>query len=235
MNIASKKFELIGFCKGLLKYYTSNMTNKRTIAIAGNIGAGKTSLVEFLTSTYNITPFYEPNDENPYLEDFYKDMNRWGFHSQLYFLSNKFRIHQQVDQTPGVVVQDRTIFEDVEIFATALKQMRKISARDWKTYQDFYQSIIASIKPPDLMIYLKCSIRTIRKRIKIRGREMEQDIPLSYLKRLDSLYENWIDNYSMSKVMVIETDRLDYVYDLIDRLDVMQQIEALLPKSLIRN
>ena len=211
------------------------MTNKRTIAIAGNIGAGKTSLVEFLTSTYNITPFYEPNDENPYLEDFYKDMKRWGFHSQLYFLSNKFRIHQQVDQTPGVVVQDRTIFEDVEIFATALKQMRKISNRDWKTYQDFYQSITASIKPPDLMIYLKCSIRTIRKRIKIRGRKMEQDIPLSYLRRLDRLYENWIANYSMSQVMVIETDRLDYVYDLIDRLDVMSQIEALLPKSLIRN
>ncbi len=211
------------------------MTNKRTIAIAGNIGAGKTSLVEFLTSTYNITPFYEPNDENPYLEDFYKDMKRWGFHSQLYFLSNKFQIHQQVDQTPGVVVQDRTIFEDVEIFATALKQMRKISERDWKTYQDFYQSITASIKPPDLMIYLKCSIRTVRKRIKIRGRQMEQDIPLSYLRRLDRLYENWIRNYQMSKVMVIETDRLDYVYDLIDRLDVMQQIEALLPKSLIRN
>jgi deoxyadenosine/deoxycytidine kinase len=211
------------------------MSNKRTIAIAGNIGAGKTSLVEFLTSTYNITPFYEPNDENPYLEDFYKDMKGWGFHSQLYFLSNKFRIHQQVDQTPGVVVQDRTIFEDVEIFATALKQMRKISERDWKTYQDFYQSIIASIKPPDLMIYLKCSIRTVRKRIKIRGRQMEQDIPLSYLKRLDRLYENWIANYQMSKVMVIETDRLDYVYDLIDRLDVMQQIEALMPQSLIRN
>jgi deoxyadenosine/deoxycytidine kinase len=211
------------------------MTERKTIAIAGNIGAGKTSLVDFLTSTYNITPFYEPNDENPYLEDFYKDMNRWGFHSQLYFLSNKFRIHQKVDQTPGVVVQDRTIFEDVEIFATALKQMRKITERDWKTYQDFYQSITASIKPPDLMIYLKCSIRTIRKRIKIRGRKMEQDIPLSYLKRLDRLYESWIANYSMSNVLVIETDRLDYVYDLIDRLDVMQQIEALMPTSLQRN
>ena len=210
------------------------MNNKKTIAIAGNIGAGKTSLVEFLSSTYNITPFYEPNDENPYLQDFYNDMKRWSFHSQLYFLSNKFRIHQKVDLTPGVVVQDRTIFEDVEIFATALHQMKKISDRDWKTYQDFYQSIIASIKPPDLMIYLKCSIRTIRKRIKIRGRQMEQDIPLSYLKRLDKLYDNWINNYTMSKVMVIESDKLDYVYDLIDRLDVMQQIESLLPKSLER-
>ncbi len=210
------------------------MANKKTIAIAGNIGAGKTSLVEFLTSTYNITPFYEPNEENPYLEDFYKDMKRWAFHSQLYFLSNKFKIHQQVDSTPGVVVQDRTIFEDVEIFATALHQMKQISTRDWQTYQGFYQCITASIKPPDLMIYLKCSIRTIRKRIKIRGREMEQNIPLSYLKRLDKLYENWINNYKLSKILVIETDKMDYVYDLIDRLDVMQQIELLLPKSLQR-
>lgn len=211
------------------------MTNKRVIAIAGNIGAGKTSLVDFLTSTYNITPFYEPNDENPYLVDFYKDMKRWAFHSQLYFLSNKFRIHQQVDSTPGVVVQDRTIFEDVEIFATALSQMRKISKRDWSTYQDFYQSIIASINPPDLMIYLKCPIRTVRKRIKIRGRKMEQDIPLSYLKRLDKLYENWISNYTMSKVLVIESDKLDYMCDFVDRLDVMKQIELLMPKSLKRS
>ncbi len=210
------------------------MTNKRVIAIAGNIGAGKTSLVDFLTSTYNITPFYEPNDENPYLADFYKDMKRWSFHSQLYFLSNKFRIHQQVDNTQGVVVQDRTIFEDVEIFATALHQMRKISKRDWKTYQDFYHSITASIRPPDLMIYLKCSIRTIRKRIKIRGRKMEQDIPLSYLRRLDKLYENWINNYTMSKVLVIDSGKLDYICDFVDRLDVMQQIEELLPKTLKR-
>ncbi len=211
------------------------MNNKRTIAIAGNIGAGKTSLVEFLTSTYNITPFYEPNDENPYLEDFYKDMKQWGFHSQLYFLSNKFRIHQKVDETVGVVVQDRTIFEDVEIFATALHEMKLISERDWQTYRGFYHSITASIKPPDLMIYLKCSIKTIRKRIKIRGRVMEQDIPLSYLKRLDRLYEQWIDNYNLSPVMVIESDRLDYVSDLIDRLDVMKKIEALLPQTLTRS
>lgn len=211
------------------------MPNRKIIAIAGNIGAGKTSLVEFLSQTYHITPFYEPNDENPYLEDFYKDMKRWAFHSQLYFLSNKFRIHQQVDQTPGVVLQDRTIFEDVEIFATALHQMKQISDRDWRTYQDFYQSIIASIKPPDLMIYLKCSIRTIRKRIKIRGRQMEQDIPLPYLKRLDGLYENWISSYTMSDIMIIDSDKLDYVNDLIDRLDLMQRIEALLPNSLSRS
>ncbi len=211
------------------------MGEQKIIGIAGNIGAGKTSLVEFLTSTYRITPFYEPNDNNPYLDDFYKDMKRWAFHSQLYFLSSKFKIHQQLEQTPGVVIQDRTLFEDVEIFATALHQIRKINKRDWQTYMSFYESIQQAIKPPDLMIYLKCSIRTTRKRIKLRGRKMEQDMPLSYLKRLESLYQNWIAQYDKSKLLVIETDRLDYVNDLIDQIELMQSIESLLPKDLARS
>ncbi len=210
------------------------MGEQKIIGIAGNIGAGKTSLVEFLTATYQITPFYEPNDNNPYLADFYKDMKRWAFHSQLYFLASKFKIHQQLEQTPGVVIQDRTIFEDVEIFATALHQTRKINKRDWLTYLSFYDSIRSAIKPPDLMIYLKCSIRTTRKRIKLRGRKMEQDMPLSYLKRLESLYQNWIAQYDKSKLLVIETDRLDYVNDLIDQIELMQSVEALLPKGLAR-
>ena len=211
------------------------MGEQKIIGIAGNIGAGKTSLVEFLTATYQITPFYEPNDNNPYLADFYKDMKGWAFHSQLYFLASKFKIHQQVEKIQGVVVQDRTIFEDVEIFATALQQTRKINQRDWQTYMSFYHSIRNSIKPPDLMIYLKCSIRTTRKRIKLRGRKMEQDMPLSYLKRLESLYQNWIASYDKSKLLVIETDRLDYVNDLIDQIELMQSIEALLPKDLSRS
>lgn len=211
------------------------MGEQKIIGIAGNIGAGKTSLVEFLTATYQITPFYEPNDSNPYLADFYKDMKNWAFHSQLYFLASKFKIHQQVEKIQGVVVQDRTIFEDVEIFATALQQTRKINKRDWQTYLSFYDSIRSTIKPPDLMIYLKCSIRTTRKRIKLRGRKMEQDIPLSYLKRLESLYQNWIASYDKSKLLVIETDRLDYVNDLIDQIELMQSIEALLPKDLARS
>ena len=110
----------------------------KTIAIAGNIGTGKSSLVEFLTRTYGIEPFYEPNDENPYLPDFYQDMNRWAFHSQLYFLSNKFRMHQQSEMTTGVVVLDRTIYEDAEIFDTALHDMGKFTGRDWDTYWNFY-------------------------------------------------------------------------------------------------
>ncbi len=202
---------------------------KRSIAIAGNMGSGKSTLVEFLSRTYGVTPFYEPNDENPYLADFYKDMKAWAFQSQLYFLSNKFRLHQELDRQPGVVALDRTIFEDAEIFATALHQMRKISKRDWETYQGFYHAILDAIRPPDLMIYLRCSMRPLRQRIRLRGRRMEQDVPLAYLKRLERLYDNWISNYKMSDVLVLETDRLDYINDIMHRLDVMERIEAVLP------
>ncbi|MBT8047461.1 MAG: deoxynucleoside kinase [Xanthomonadales bacterium] len=211
------------------------MTERKFIAIAGNIGAGKSTLLEFLTSTYDISPFYEPNEENPYLPDFYRDMRRWAFQSQLFFLSNKFRIHQEADRTDGVVIQDRTIFEDAEIFATALHQMRKIDKRDWQTYWAFYQNILRAIKPPDLMIYLHCPMRTLRQRIRLRGRAMERDIPLSYLKRLESLYEQWISNYSLGDVLVLDTGKLDFVADLIDRQDVRERIEALLPSALKRN
>ncbi len=204
---------------------------KRTIAIAGNMGSGKSTLVDFLARTYGVMPFYEPNDENPYLSDFYKDMKRWAFQSQLYFLSNKFRLHQELDRQAGVVALDRTIFEDAEIFATALLQMRKISKRDWETYQGFYHAILDAIRPPDLMIYLRCSMRPLRQRIRLRGRKMEQDVPLAYLKRLERLYEDWIDRYNMSEVLVIETDRLDYIHDFVHRLDVMERIEAVLPEE----
>lgn len=202
---------------------------RKTIAIAGNIGVGKSTLVEFLSSTYGISPYYEPNEDNPYLQDFYTDMKRWAFHSQLYFLSNKFRIHQELDKMPGLVVLDRTIFEDAEVFATALHEMRKIDKRDWATYRDFYTAILEEINPPDLMIYLRCSMRTLRKRIRLRGRAMEQDIPLSYLRRLDRLYDQWIESYDMGEVLVLETDNLDYIHDLVHKLDVMERIEALLP------
>ena len=205
---------------------------KRSIAIAGNMGAGKSTLVDFLARTYGVMPFYEPNDDNPYLSDFYRDMKGWAFQSQLYFLANKFRLHQELDRQPGVVALDRTIFEDAEIFATALHQMRKISKRDWQTYQSFYHAILDAIRPPDLMIYLRCSMRTLRHRIRLRGRMIERDVPQSYLKRLDRLYEEWIASYDMSEVLVLETDELDYIHDLVHRLDVMRRIEAVLPPEM---
>jgi deoxyadenosine/deoxycytidine kinase len=205
---------------------------RKAIAIAGNIGAGKSTLVEFLSRAYGIAPYYEPSEDNPYLPDFYKDMKRWSFHSQLYFLSNKFRIHQELDRMPGLVVLDRTIFEDAEIFATALHDMKRMDDRDWNTYWAFYQSILNAIRPPDLMIYLRCSMRTLRKRIRLRGRAMEQDVPLSYLKRLDRLYEQWVASYDLGEILVLETDKLDYINDLVHRLDVMERIEAMLPAEI---
>ena len=207
---------------------------RKFIAIAGNIGAGKSSLLEFLTSAYDVSPFYEPNDQNPYLEDFYRDMKRWAFQSQLYFLSNKFRLHQELDRQAGVVALDRTIFEDAEIFATALHRMRKFTGRDWDTYWNFYQTILNAIRPPDLMIYLRCSMRTLRKRIRMRGRAMERDIPLVYLKRLEKLYEQWLTSYRYGEVLILETDKLDYINDMVDCLDVMERVEALLPATLKR-
>ena len=196
------------------------------------MGTGKSTLVEFLAVTYGASAFYEPNDENPYLPSFYKDMDRWAFHSQIYFLSNKFRLHQALDEAAGVVILDRTIFEDAEIFAMALRNMGHLDKRDWDTYWGFYQTILQAIKPPDLMIYLRCSMRTLRRRIKLRGREMEKDVPLHYLKRLNKLYESWIDSYAMSDVLILETDKLDYANDLLYQLVVMERIEAVLPSHL---
>jgi deoxyadenosine/deoxycytidine kinase len=153
----------------------------------------------------------------------------------LYFLASKFRIHQQLDRTPGVSVLDRSLVEDAEIFATALHRMGKINARDWQTYQAFYRVILDAIRPPDLLIYLRCNMRTLRRRIRLRGRAMEQDIPLTYLKRLEGLYEEWIAGYDMGEVLVLDSGRLDYIHDMVDCLDVMQRIETLLPRSQRRN
>jgi deoxyadenosine/deoxycytidine kinase len=202
---------------------------RKSIAIAGNMGSGKSTMVAFLSRTYGVQPFYESNDDNPYLPDFYRNMRSWAFHSQLYFLSSKFRLHQELDRTPGVSILDRTIFEDAEVFATALRDMGNIDERDWATYRAFYEAILEAIEPPELMIYLRCSMRTLRKRIRLRGRAMEQDVPLPYLKRLQSLYDRWIDGYRLGEVLILETDKLDYVNDLIHRLDVMERIESVLP------
>ena len=164
---------------------------KRFIAIAGNIGAGKTELTRFLCRRYGIKPFYEPNEHNPYLADFYKDMKTWAYRSQLFFLAHKFRLQLELQDEPGTVVQDRSIYEDAEIFAKNLHRQRFIDARDYKVYRQLYGSIVKALRPPDLMIQLSCPVRTLRQRIRLRGRAMEQDIPVSYLRRLNRLYEDW--------------------------------------------
>jgi deoxyadenosine/deoxycytidine kinase len=201
---------------------------KRFVAIAGNIGAGKSSLVDFLSHEYGIAPFFEPNETNPYLSDFYRDMKAWSFHSQIYFLSQKFRIHQELTATSDPVLQDRTIYEDAEIFAENLYRQKKMSKRDYETYRSLYEVIVAQLRPPTLMIYLRCSIPALKKRIKLRGRADEQKLPRGYLERLDQLYEEWFAKYRLSETLIIDTDRMDYLTDLVDRIDLYQRIERAL-------
>lgn len=204
------------------------MARKKFIAIAGNIGAGKTELTHFLCKKYGLTPFFEPNDQNPYLADFYKDMKTWAFRSQVFFLTHKFRLHRELEREPGTTLQDRTIYEDAEIFAKNLHRQRFIDKRDFRTYWELYESISEALTPPDLMIYLQCPVRTLKERIKLRGRVMEQDIPSAYLTRLSTLYEEWFKRYKMSEVLVLPTDKLDYLTNLVDRADLFRQIEKFL-------
>lgn len=201
------------------------VSGQKFIAIAGNIGAGKTELTAFLCKKYGLKPFYEPNDQNPYLADFYKDMKTWAFRSQIFFLTHKFRLHRELERSSGTSLQDRTIYEDAEIFAKNLSHQRFIDKRDWKTYWELYETIAASLRPPDLMIYLRCPVKTLKQRIRLRGRKMEQDIPTAYLNRLNGLYEDWFTRYEMSPVLVLPTDTLDYLTNLVDRVDLFRQIE----------
>jgi deoxyadenosine/deoxycytidine kinase len=203
---------------------------RKYIAVAGNMGVGKSSLVRFLCHQYDLHPFFEPNEENPYLKDFYGDMRRWAFHSQVCFLSRKFHVHQQLEaaRSKRPVIQDRTIYEDAEIFAENLYRSRRMQKRDYETYQGLYQSIVAALRPPDVMIYLRANLRTLKRRIRGRGRPEEQGIPDSYLRRLNQLYEDWFARYDLSPTLTIETDQIDYVTDLVDRLDLMARIQRYL-------
>ncbi|MCC6746494.1 MAG: deoxynucleoside kinase [Deltaproteobacteria bacterium] len=200
---------------------------RKYLAVAGNMGTGKSSLVKFLCSHYKLQPFYEPNEQNPYLKDFYEDMPRWAFHSQVCFLAGKLRIHQELERARDrtAVVLDRTIYEDAEIFAYNLFKTRKMSRRDYGVYTDLYASIVRALRPPDLMIYLRTDLRTISQRIKLRGRPEEQSVPLAYVRRLNQLYEEWFSRYDKSPVLILQTDKLDYVTDLVDRLDLLHRIE----------
>jgi deoxyadenosine/deoxycytidine kinase len=201
---------------------------KKFIAVAGNMGVGKSSMVEFLCAQYGFDPIYEPYIDNPYLDDFYGDMSRWGFHSQLYFLTHKFRLHMALNTHGNTVVQDRSIYEDAEIFCTNLYNGRHIRKRDYEMYMELYRTMRQALQPPDLMIYLRCSTRAIRKRIKQRGRKSEIEIPAAYLRRLNLLYEDWIGRYDESPVLVWDSERLDYLTDLVDRIEFKRSIEAFL-------
>ncbi|MCS6900536.1 MAG: deoxynucleoside kinase [Myxococcales bacterium] len=205
------------------------MMAPRYLAVAGNMGAGKSSLVKWLHATFDLKPIYEPQDDNPYLEDFYRDMKRWAFSSQLFFLVRRFRMQRELERSlPSLahrgVALDRSIYEDAEIFAAHHRQVGNIDARDWRTYQDLYEAMRAELRPPDLMVYLRCPVGALRRRIQQRGRSYEQVIPTGYLRALDRLYEDWFAHYDLSPTLVIDTSEVDYVEDLFHREALLDEI-----------
>ncbi len=204
------------------------MRENRYIAVAGNMGVGKSTLVQFLTQQFQGEPFYEPVDTNPYFARFFKDMRKWAFHSQIYFLAHKFRIHQEIEKRSGLVVIDRSIYEDAEIFAKGLYRARKMSKDDFNLYWDLYESMCQSLRPPDVLIYLTCSMKTLKKRIRERGRKAEKHVPDSHLRRLQRAYDDWVNRVDFCEVVRIKTDELDYVGDLVHRADVIERLSPYL-------
>jgi deoxyadenosine/deoxycytidine kinase len=184
---------------------------KKYLVLAGNIGAGKSTLVGLLAERLSFSPYYEPVAENPYLVDFYADMRRWALQSQLFFLTHRVRSHRELMHDPRSVVQDRSIYEDAEIFARNLYEQGSMSERDWITYRNLYRTLIDLLPAPDLVVYLKASVPTLRKRIELRGREMEAAIPEAYLSGLNRLYDEWISSFALAPVLVVPCDRLDFV------------------------
>ncbi len=198
----------------------------RYVAVAGTIGAGKSSMVKWLCHRYDLEPYYEPHEANPYLEDFYGDMKRWAFSSQLFFLVNRLKHHRAIEASVRPVVQDRTLFEDAEVFARYHRDAGNIDDRDWATYESLYRTLCEQLRPPDLMLYLRCPLATLRTRIKQRGRSYEAGIPVAYLRALEGLYERWYESYDRSAKVVIETDRLDYVTRLFDRSELLRTLDG---------
>jgi len=194
------------------------------IAVAGNIGAGKSSLTGLLSKHFTWEAFYESVEDNPYLADFYEDMLRWSFNLQIYFLSSRFRHQKDMLEKDISLIQDRTIYEDVEIFAKNLHEMNLMSDRDFANYEALFHEMSNYLRPPDLLIYLRAQVPTLVKQIQQRGRDYENTIRIDYLEKLNRLYEDWIDRYPYEK-LIIDTDDLDFVNDPEDLGKVISLIE----------
>lgn len=196
------------------------------IAIAGNIGSGKTTLTRMLTQQYGWTPKYESVDYNPYLADFYNDMARWSFNLQVYFLDKRFKDVVDISKAKGVVVQDRTIYEDARIFAPNLHDMGLMASRDFDTYQELFALMLSLVKAPDLLIYLRSSIPNLVSQIQKRGREYEASIRIDYLTGLNEKYENWINNYKDGKLLIVDVDKLKFEERTEDFSTILDMIDA---------
>ncbi|MBX7124950.1 MAG: deoxynucleoside kinase [Cyclobacteriaceae bacterium] len=201
------------------------MTKLKHIAIAGNIGSGKTTLAEKLARHYSWTPLFESVDENPYLRDFYEDMTRWAFHLQIYFLNSRFNQVNQIRQSAKTIVQDRTIYEDAYIFAANLHRSGHIADRDYQSYLDIFHSMIQFVQPPDLLIYLRADIPKLVQQIQKRNRDYEYTMRLEYLRNLNEYYENWIKTYQVGKLLIIDVNKIDFVERVEDFASIVGRVD----------
>jgi deoxyadenosine/deoxycytidine kinase len=195
------------------------------IAIAGNIGSGKTTLVNKLAKHYGWNALLEPVENNPYLRDFYGDMKQWAFHLQIYFLNSRFKQVTSIREGKKTTIQDRTIYEDAYIFAANLHSSGHINERDYQCYLDIFHSMVNFVKPPDLLIYLRADIPKLVGQIEQRGRDFEYAIRIDYLKSLNEHYENWISNYTLGKLLIIDVNKLDFYKNTDDFAFIVNRVE----------
>jgi deoxyadenosine/deoxycytidine kinase len=198
------------------------------VAIAGNIGSGKSSLTRLLAERLGWKPIFESVDDNPYLDDFYRDMRRWAFPLQVYFLSNRFRSHRAITEGSESVVLDRVIYEDAEIFARNLFEIGMMDERDYRNYRALYQVMTDYLEPPDVLVYLEAGVETLMRQIRLRGRTFELGIRGEYLEQLNAHYTRWIDSYRRGTVLRIESDLLDFVNNPGDLEEIIRRLQALL-------
>lgn len=196
------------------------------VAIAGNIGAGKTTLTKLLAKNYGWTPHFEDVDDNPYLNDFYEDMQRWSFNLQVYFLNSRFNQILEIRKSGKTIIQDRTIYEDAYIFAPNLHSMGLMTTRDFDNYFSLFSLMSTLVQAPDLLIYLRASVPTLVQQIQSRGRKYENTIRLDYLKRLNERYEAWIANYKLGKLLIVDVDNLDFTQKPEDLSQIINKIDA---------
>jgi len=196
------------------------------IGIAGNIGAGKTSLCTQLAKHFNWEIHYEDTESNPYLNDFYYDMQRWSFNLQVYFLNSRFEQILEIQSGQQTTIQDRTIYEDAHIFAPNLHEMGLMHKRDFENYFNLFKIMMSTIKPPDLLIYIKASIPTLVSRIQTRGRDYEGNMSLDYLKKLNTRYEHWINTYKESPMVIVDADQLDFINRPEDMGLIIEKVNA---------
>jgi deoxyadenosine/deoxycytidine kinase len=197
---------------------------RQHVSIAGNIGVGKSTLVGILAEEFGWQPYYELVADHPYLDDYYRDRERWGFHSQIWFLSQRFEQHLEIADTPVSVCQDRSIYEDYEVFVKGLLEQGIFTHRDFRTYRRLFNALIQRITPPTLLVYLSASVPTLVTRIGGRDRPSERAIPTSYLEQLNQTYTDWIRRFEICPVLTIETDQLDFAHDPTARREVVEQI-----------